>query len=254
MKNKTIGIYLITERATRRDVYVGQGIVYDRWKKHRSKYPEDRFDYRILLECPRCDLNFWEQHYIRVLKTHWTEGGENQNWGGQFWPRPEEPLSPATRAKISASKKGSVSPNKGKTRSEEARAKQTEAMKGKVFSEEHKAKLRGKTPANKGKPMSEEQKAKQSAAMKGRVRGPMSEEQKAKQSAAQKGRVRGPMSEEQKAKLRGKGRPKSEEQKAKIAATLKARAALKRAAKAMAPVDELLGPDCPSATTDNLTQ
>jgi hypothetical protein len=216
MKNKNIGIYLITERATRKDVYVGQGIVYDRWKKHRSKYPEDRFDYRILLECPRCDLNFWEQHYIRALKTHWTEGGENQNWGGQFWPRPEEPISPATRDKIAAankgqvphnkgmpcspatrdkiaaSKKGSVSPNKGKTRSEEARAKQSEAMKGRVFSEEHKAKLRG--------------------------------------------------------------RVQSEEEKAKRSAAAKARAALKRATKATPPVDELLGPDCPSATTDNLTQ
>jgi hypothetical protein len=101
MKNKTIGIYLITERAAGRDVYVGQGDVYDRWKKHRSKYPEELFDYRILLECPRTELNLWEQHYIRVLKTHWTEGGDNQTWGGQHWPRPEEPLSLATRRKLS---------------------------------------------------------------------------------------------------------------------------------------------------------
>ena len=101
MKNKTIGIYLITEKETGRDVYVGQGDVYSRWKAHRRKYPEELFDYRILLECPRIDLNFWEQHYIRALKTHWSEGGNNQTWGGQFWPRPEEPLSPATRKKQS---------------------------------------------------------------------------------------------------------------------------------------------------------
>ena len=241
MQNKTIGIYLITERATGRDVYVGQGIVYDRWGRHRHKYSEELFDYRILLECPRCDLDFWEQHYIRVLKTHWTEGGENQNWGGQFWPRPEEPISPATRAKISASKKGSVSPNKGKTRSAESRAKQSAVMKGRTQSEEHRAKnsaaKKGRVAHNKGRPMSEEARAKISAANKGV---PRSEESRAKQSAAQKGRIQ---SEEERAKRSAamkaamKGRVKghhSEETRAKMSAAAKAREALKLAAKAVA--------------------
>jgi len=241
MKNKTIGIYLITEKETGRDVYVGQGIVYDRWERHRSKYPEERFDYRILLECSRTDLDYWEQHYIRVLKTHWTEGGENQDWGGQFWPRPEEPISPATRAKISATMKG-------RNISEETRAKLSAALKGKNKGKTHSEKTRAKmSSVKKGRaqgPMSEEQKAKLSAVMKGRVRvqseeeksarrgKPMSEEAKAKSSAALKGRVapnKGkPMSEEQRAKL--KGRAKSEEWKAKISAAAKARAALKQAA------------------------
>jgi hypothetical protein len=251
MKNETCGIYLITEKASRRDVYVGQSIgIEGRWVKHKGKYPADRFDYRILLECPRCDLDFWEQHYIRVLKTHWTEGGENQNWGGQFWPRPEEPISPATRAKLSASHKGQVPHNKGKPRSSATRAKISAANKGQVppnkgkpMSEEQKAKLRNRvvseetrakqSASKKGAPigpMSEEHRSKISAAKKGV---PVSEETRAKQSVAQKGKVQ---SEETKAKRSATltGRVMSEEQKMKLSESAKARAALKRAAKAAA--------------------
>jgi hypothetical protein len=225
MKKKTCGIYLITEKASRKDVYVGQSIgIEGRWSRHWKKFPQERFDYRILLECPPCDLDFWEQHYIRVLKTHWSEGGENQDWGGQYWPRPEEPLSPATRAKLSAALKGRV---RGPL-SEEQKAKLSAALKGKVrgpLSEETKAKLRGRV-------QSEEEKAKQSAAQKGRVspnKGvPMSEETKAKISAAQKGRA-------QKRRVSPpKRNPLSEETKAKLSTAAKARLALKRAAKAAA--------------------
>ncbi len=205
MKNVTIGIYLITERATGRDVYVGQGIVYRRWRHHQKKFPKDCFDYRVLLECPRTELDFWEQHYIRVLKTHWTEGGENQTWGGQYWPRPEEPLSPATRAKISAALKGRVAPNKGVPMSEETKAK----LKGRTHSEESRAKQSASQKGRPGRVQSEEEKAKR----RGRV---MPEEERAKLSAALKGRVQ------------------SEEEKAKRSAAAKARWALKRAAKAAA--------------------
>lgn len=82
--------------------------------------------------------------------------------------------------------KGKPSPNKGKTMSEESKAKMSAAKKGKVMSEEQKAKLsaamKGK---NKGKTMSEEQKAKISVAMKGKT---LSEEHKTKLSAAHKGK------------------------------------------------------------------
>ena len=227
MKNKTCGIYLITEKVSRRDVYVGQSIgIEGRWVKHKGKYPADRFDYRILLECPRCDLDFWEQHYIRVLKTHWSEGGENQDWGGQYWPKPEEPLSPATRAKLSAALKGRV---RGPL-SEETKAKLSEALKGRNHSEEHRAKnssaQKGKNKGRVRGPMSEEEKSKRSAAQKGRVH---SEEHRAKNSAAQKGRV-----------PPNKGKPMSEEQKEKISAARKAQAALKRSAAEAPPALETL--------------
>jgi len=51
-------------------------------------------------------------------------------------------LSKEHRAKISAAGLGRVSPNKGKTPSEETRAKMSLASKGKPKSEEHKAKIR----------------------------------------------------------------------------------------------------------------
>ncbi len=296
MQKETCGIYVITERATQRAIYVGQSIGIEvRWGAYKNRFPKDRFDYRIIQECPPAELNFWEKYYISALKTHWTEAGENQNWGGQHWPRPEEPMSPATREKISASLKGNsntkgrVQPEeerakrkgkpahnkgkpgkpwteeqkakrRGKVQSEETRAKNSAANKGRVppnkgvpMSEEEKAKRRGKTPANKGKPgraLTAEQRAKQSAAQKGRVppnKGkPMSEEQRAKCSATMKGRPGRVQSEEERAKRSAsnkgrvppnKGKPMSEEQKKKLSEAVKARLALKRAAEAAAEIE-----------------
>jgi len=244
MKKETCGIYVITERATQRAIYVGQSIgIEGRWSAYKNRFPQERFDYRIIQECLPAELNFWEKYYISALKTHWTEAGENQNWGGQYWPRPEEPMSPATRAKISATLKGRV-------QSEEEKAKRSATLKGRNLSKEHKAKLKGRVAPNKGKPMSEEQRAKSSATQKGRVLSEehkaklkgktRSEESRAKLSAALKGRVQ---SEEEKAKRSAsnkglvspnKGKPMSEEQKMKISEAVKARLALKRAAEAAA--------------------
>jgi hypothetical protein len=253
MQKETCGIYVITERATERTLYVGQSIgIEGRWKKYKNRFPKARFDYRIIQECLPAELNFWEKYYIRAFKTHWSEGGENQDWGGQHWPKPEEPHSPATRAKISASKKGvplseehkakCSATQKGRVKgplSEEQKAKQSAVMKGRVrgpMPEEEKAKRRGKVPHNKGMPMSEEQKAKLSATLTGRVGRVQSEETRAKISVANKGQVspnKGmPMPEEQKAKLRN--RVVSEETKAKNSAAAKAQAVLRRAAKAAA--------------------
>jgi hypothetical protein len=237
MQKETCGIYVITERATQRAIYVGQSIgIEGRWGAYKNRFPKERFDYRIIQECLPAELNFWEKYYICALKTHWTEAGENQNWGGQHWPRPEEPRSPASRAKQSASLKGRV---RGPM-SEEERAKRSAAMKGRVkgpLSEERKAKQSAVMKGRVRGPMSEEEKAKRSAAAKIRIR---SEEEKAKRSAALKGKTKGRVqSEEEKAKRRGKvphnkGKPMSEEQKKKLSEANKAHAALKRAAKAAA--------------------
>jgi len=206
MQNKTIGIYLITERATGRDVYVGQGIVFDRWKAHRSKYPEELFDYRILLECPRTDLNHWEQHYIRVLKTHWSEGGNNQTWGGQFWPRPEEPLSPATKKKMSESVKASLANEETKRKKSEAakayeaslspeeKQKRSEAFRAAV-TEEKKQKLSESAKAHEAS-LSAEEKQKRSETAKAR-KASLSPEEKQKWSEA----LRAAVTEEKKQKL-----------------------------------------------------
>lgn len=241
MKNKkkeTCGIYVISERATQRAIYVGQSIgIEGRWPNHWKKFPQERFDYRIIQECPPAELNFWEKYYIRALKTHWTEAGENQNWGGQYWPRPEEPRSPASRAKQSAAMKGvpkseehkakqsaTLKGRPGRVQSEEEKAKRRATLKGRAMSEEEKAK---RSAAAKIRIRSEEEKAKRSAALKGKNKGkvhpPRSEEYRAKQSAAQKGRV-----------APNKGKPMSEEQKKKLSEATKAQWALKRAAEAAA--------------------
>ena len=102
---------------------------------------------------------------------------------------------------------------------EETKKKIGDAHRGKLVSEETKAKLsatkKGKPSPKKGKPgktHSDETKAKLSAAGKGRV---VSEESKAKSSATQKGRI---FSEETKAKISAakKGKTLSEEHKAKL--------------------------------------
>ena len=221
MQNKTIGIYLITERATRRDVYVGQGIVDDRWKKHRKKYPEELFDYRILLECPRTELDHWEQHYVRVLKTHWSEGGFNQTWGGQFWPRPDEPISPATRKKQSEALKSYKA-----SMSEEEKRKQSQKL-----SEAVKASLANMTPEKKRK-----QSQKNSEAQKA-YEASLTEEEKQRRSEAAKAREAS-MSEEKKRERaqkhsearKAREASMTEEEKRKRSEAHKARHARKRAA------------------------
>jgi hypothetical protein len=109
----------------------------------------------------------------------------------------------------------------GQKHTEESKAKQSAAKKGKPCSEETKAKI---SAAKKGKPQSEETKAKISAAKKGkthteeakpRTRKPCSEETKAKMSATNKGKMH---TEESKVKMR---KPKSDEHKAKISAANK---------------------------------
>ena len=157
MKNRISGIYLITERETGRG-YVGQSIdIEGRWREHKSsrgKFPEDRFDYRIVIKADTCFLDALEQLYIEQFKTLWTEGGFNQNKGGQFWRRPEEPLSQETKNKLSQALKGKPSSNRGKSKSEQHIKNMSEALKGRVCP------LKGKSHTEEAKKkMSEARKA-----------------------------------------------------------------------------------------------
>jgi len=225
MKNKTCGIYLITERETGK-MYVGLAKRRDgiegRWVKHKSRFPEALFSYEILLPCPpettREELSNLEKFYIRELDCM-EPNGFNKTSGGT---RGSE-VSEETRKRQSTALKGKI---KGRVQSAEHRAKRSAAMKGKN---------KGSVPPNKGVPMSEEQKAKRSATLKGRAppnKGKrMSEEQKAKRSESMK--------------AKNKGKTLSEETKAKLSAAAKAHAALKRAAKAAAEaaLEALLTPE-----------
>lgn len=221
MKNKTCGIYLITEKATGK-MYVGLAKRRDgiegRWYDHKKRFPQDLFTYEILLPCPpgttREELSNLEKFYIRELDCV-EPNGFNKTSGGcgktelseeQKAKRRGRVHSKKTRDKMSATRKGRAPHNKGKPMSEETKAKQSAAQKGKS--------------KNKGRVCSEEERAKRSAALKGRV---CSEETRAKISAALKRRVSPP-----------KRNPLSEETKAKLSAARKAVAARKRAAKAAA--------------------
>jgi hypothetical protein len=110
---------------------------------------------------------------------------------------------------------------KGRTHSEETKAKMSAVKKGRTHSTEAKAKI---SATQKGKTHSEETKAKMSATQKGRT---LSEEHKVKLSASHKGKT---LSEEHKAKIGAakKGMPHSEETKAKMSAARKAYHAKKR--------------------------
>ena len=136
----TCGIYKITENETGR-CYIGQSKnVEKRWKKHHKRFPTSDFSYEIVIRCidePEI-LDYWERFCIadfkgKMLGFNRTKGG-NGAWG---WKNPEE-----TRRKLIESHKGQIPWIKGRTQSEESKAKISKNNKGKTRSEEAKANYR----------------------------------------------------------------------------------------------------------------
>ena len=201
MKNVTIGIYVITEKATGK-MYVGLSGAKDgiegRWDGHKKRFPEELFFYEIIHPCPsgttRADLSRLEKFYIRELDCM-EPSGFNKSKGGAG-SSCVGPMSKEVREKISEGNKGK---NKGR----------------------------------KLGPRSEEQKKKQSESMKGRKKGPMSEEQKKKIGASSAGRVQSEESKRKKSEVQ-KGRVVPEERKKKMVEGCRLRDERKRAAKAAA--------------------
>lgn len=138
-------IYLRTNLVNGKQ-YVGQTNDFNRrekeWKKGktysggiidnaREKYGVDSFSVQILKECKTQDeLNYWEQHYIKILNTknpygyNLTDGG-----GGQSGHHRSE----ETKRKISEAHKG-IRVSFGMTghhHSEESKKKMSDAKKGK---------------------------------------------------------------------------------------------------------------------------
>lgn len=106
----------------------------------------------------------------------------------------------------------------GHVHSEEARAKMSAKLKGRVLDEAWRAKLSAASARQERRPVTEDTREKLRAARSGR--GPMPEEQKARQSAAMKGRK---LSAEHRAKLvegSKKRPPQSEETRRKRSETL----------------------------------
>ena len=147
------------------------------------KHGVDRFTVTEIATCSRILLDDLEKHYVKFFGTSAASGhGYNMTEGGdtrrvpEGWRHTEE-----SKAKNSAAHKGMKRP----PRSDEFRAKQADAQKGKRISDDAKAKI--------------------SAALKGKKKPPRSPEHIANMSAAKKGQGKGkPWSEARRAAHKGK--------------------------------------------------
>ena len=152
--------------------YHGSGTIIKNIYKKRPETLKEEYIKTCYSEEEMCSD---EQYYIEVFDTLYPNG-YNLTKGGDGCVASDE-----TRRKMSESKKGKPSPNKGVPMSEETKKKMSESQKGKHHSEETKKKMsisrKGRTSPNKGKTMSEETKKKISESLKGK---PKSEEQKKK--------------------------------------------------------------------------
>ncbi len=143
------GIYKFTNKLDKK-VYIGQAVNIERRrkahfdiaKKHKdntyfhnalNKYGIDNFDFEVLIECPKENLNYWEQFYISYYCSNNKRFGYNETEGGYSTCFSEDVLY---RMSESAKKRGNNLPE-GFKHSVESRKKNSDSHKG-------------KTPWNKG--------------------------------------------------------------------------------------------------------
>jgi len=179
-------VYRITHKASG-TTYVGStNDMKRRWRDHRGslrrgvhdnlrlqrawdKHGEDAFEW-VALEHGIADeeLVTREQYWL-----NWHRGrGEVYNFGEcAAHAMRGRRLSAERRRKLSESKKGEKNPNWGKSLSEEAKRRLSEANKGKKLGVEHRHKIgramSGKNNPNWGKPLSEETRRKLGKALSG---------------------------------------------------------------------------------------
>ena len=147
-------------------IYIGQSKnIERRWKTHRKKYPEDQYDYEVLLRCDVEYLDFFEKAFISGYDSH--RWGLNKTIGGTSI-KSTHPDKETLRklSEISKGKKHTEESRRkmlGRHISEETRRKISEGLKSSIKLEETRRKM---SEAKKGKPRSEETRRKISEVMK----------------------------------------------------------------------------------------
>ena len=173
-----IGIYKFTNKCNRK-VYIGQSVHIEiRYNEHLRdaeqgkksllcnalrKYGVDCFDFEVIHECSRKQLDWWEKFFIRYYCSNLNDYGYNLTEGGANTPTTKNRVQPVwnkgkkltdkhvanmsrgqkkryedenEHIKLSIAHQGQVSPMKGKKRSEESKEKNRIGSLGRKQSEE----------------------------------------------------------------------------------------------------------------------
>ncbi len=190
-----IGIYKFTNKFNQKS-YIGQSIDIERrynvhkrislkkdgktyWEHAIQKYGIENFNFDILIECPKENLNYWEKFYIRYYCSNDRKFGYNMTFGGDGISEWTDEM----RIKQSIIHLGQISHMKGKHLSEDTKQKLRVANLGKKQSTETIEKRRQKmighsisletrkkiSDAQKGKIIPLEQREKISNTLKGNI-------------------------------------------------------------------------------------
>ena len=178
-----------------KDSYLGSGVLF---KQKLIEYGKENFKKEILeFFVNKLDAFNAQEKYIKLYKTHVSQGGYNKSWKGGH--NVKGCWSEESKKKCSETEKGKISPHKGKTREQimielygkeegEKRAllqkeRAQIAQKNKTTSDETKQKL---SNSHKGKIISDEHRKKISNSLMGKKRKPFTEEHKERIREARK--------------------------------------------------------------------
>jgi group I intron endonuclease len=166
------------------DSYLGSGRLFS---KKVKQYGKENFNREILEQFETKQEAFDAQEkYIKIYKTHVSEGGYNKDWTGG-WNVMNE-CSEQTRQRQSQTRKGKETWMKGKTHTEKSKEKIREARKLQIPWNKDTTGMYLQKKTSKGQKYSQETRDKMSLSHTGVKRKPHSEETKKKMSESAKHR------------------------------------------------------------------
>jgi len=144
--NKINGKCYIGQTTRNIDIRTKEHIYESLIRRHRSiihdairKYGSDNFEWEVLCECDtRKELNEMEFHYIKQYDTY--KNGYNSTYGGEGISGFK--VSDRTKEKLSRSAKKAWDDKNSKYHTKEYKENLSKRMKGRIFTEEHKRKMR----------------------------------------------------------------------------------------------------------------